>query len=149
MSWSGLRRLPGPRDGSGVRSPSSFSGRPALPSVLDDEHYFPLLLGGKNRLGRKDRLHKLFHHSPAKVRDFLHLFQNLIAVGFVGAEGFPEFDVSHFYLGPDFHISLLYLERDLTQPLHLRAFQAQVTSKSVAIKQSQQLLNPDAFPRLP
>ena len=132
-----------------MRAASSFSGRPALLSVLDDEHHFLLLLGGKDRLGRKDCLHILFHHSPAKVRDFLHLFQNLIAVRFVRAEGFPEVDAPDFYLGPDLHIRLLYLERDLAQSLHLCAFQAQVTSKSVAIKQSQELLNPDTFPRLP
>jgi hypothetical protein len=47
------------------------------------------LFGGKNSLGREERLHIVFHHFPAKVRDFLRLFQNFIALGFDGAEGFP------------------------------------------------------------
>ena len=57
--------------------------------ILKDSEYFPLLLGGKDSLGREDCLHIVFHHLPAKVRDFLHLFQNFVALGFVGAEGFP------------------------------------------------------------
>ena len=69
--------------------PPGSSPRPALIPVLKEGEYFPLLFGGKNSLGREDRLHIVFHHLPAKVRDFLHLFQNFIAVGFVGAEGFP------------------------------------------------------------
>jgi hypothetical protein len=101
------------------------------------------LFRGKNGLGGKDGLHIVFHHFPAKVRDFLHLFQNFIAVGFVGAEGFPEFDAVHFDPRPGFHIRLLSLERDLAQALNLRVLQAQVGSNSVAIKQRQQPLNPN------
>ena len=127
----------------GAQASPFFSCEPALIPALNEEEYFLLLFRGKNSFGREDGLHVVFHHFPAKVRDSLHPFQNFIVVGFVGAEGFPEFDLAHFYLRPGFYISLLRRQHDLAKALDLRTLQSQVSSSSVTIKQSQQSLGPE------
>jgi hypothetical protein len=90
-----------------------------------------------------------FHSLPAKVRDFLHLFQNLIAVGLLGSEGFPQFNAPHFYLALGFHVSLLGFHYDVAQALNLRVRQAQVISDPIAFEQSQQPLNAGAISLFP
>jgi hypothetical protein len=108
-----------------------------------------LLFWGKDRLGREDRLHMAFHPLPAKVGDFLHLFQNLVVVRLVGSESFPQIDAAYFYLGPGFHVGLLGFHHDLAQALNLRVRQAQVISDPIALEQSQQALNAEAISVFP
>jgi hypothetical protein len=84
MSGGSLRRRRlGPRPGA--HASAFFSRRAALAPIFNEEHYLPLLFGGKNRFGGEDRLNITLHQLPAKVRDILRLFQNRFAVGFVGA----------------------------------------------------------------
>ena len=125
MKWD-LGRLAGPRQWLGTgRLPVLLPAPPSCRLSMR-ENSFLCCSGERTALAARIASTWCFIISPAKVRDFLHLFQNFIAVGFVGAQGFPEFDAAHFYLGPGFHISLLCLNDDLAQALDLRARQAQV-----------------------